>query len=320
MENTNRFDVPVCLFTYQRKDTVERIVEVLRQVRVSKLYLLSDQGKTDEVKARVQEVREFLKTSIDWDCEVIYDFAEENRGVFKNIGLGAVNILRKERYCIFIEDDNLPDPSFFPYCKELLEKYENDPKIYMICGTNYGEKTNYSDDSYYIVKALLPCGWASWSNKFEKHYDQTLEKFDDKKFRKEYIKKYHNKALAKQQLESIMNERKRYLDSGSFRSWDYHMIASLMNDDLLVISPKVNLIRNIGIDDLGTHNHKKKTNLMTERFCEIPTHTLKTPLIHPKEIQINKGYQKYCDKVILLPFWFRVKHSLALLKNKLFKK
>ena len=34
------------------------------------------------------------------------------------------------------EDDDVPSQSFFPFCKELLERYKADDRINMICGLN----------------------------------------------------------------------------------------------------------------------------------------------------------------------------------------
>ena len=34
--------------------------------------------------------------------------------------------------CIVLEDDDVPSVSFFTFCKEMLDKYEQDPRITMI--------------------------------------------------------------------------------------------------------------------------------------------------------------------------------------------
>ena len=314
---TKAFDVPVCLFTWQRWDTVSKIISVLEKIKPAKLYLFSDGGRNDKEWENVHQVRSNLKKAINWKCNVTYKFAESNIGVFKTIGLGALSVFEHEKSCIFLEDDNLPTESFFYYCKECLEKYELNENVFLICGTNYlknGFKTSYS---YMFVQALLPCGWASWSNKFCKYYDTTLEYFDKEENRKEYLKKYQSRNLAIQQLNSISAERNRFINTGEFRSWDYHLIGSIMRNDLLVISPKYNQITNIGVDELGVHNSKKfKKNRMTKRFCEVKRKELELPLVHPNSISIDYKYQKCCDRIITLPISLRFKGFIGRILKK----
>lgn len=150
MNEQNTFDIPVVLILFKRKDTVLQIVEKLRQARVNKIYLISDQGRNSEEIKRVNETRRAIEQAIDWECTVIKNYAEENRGVYGNIALGAKWVFEREKYAIFLEDDNLPELTFFPYCKELLNRYENDTRIMWICGTNYLGKYQAQDGASYM--------------------------------------------------------------------------------------------------------------------------------------------------------------------------
>lgn len=325
LDMENSFKTPVCILLFRRSETLPQIFSVLRKVKPRKVYLRSDEGRTDKEKTDVAKVRELALSLIDWDCEIVKDFAAVNRGVYKNIGLGAMEIFDKEEQCIFIEDDNLPNESFFSYCEQMLDYYKNDDKTLLVCGTNYGgDRFIKCKTDCFRVKALLPCGWASWSSKFKKYYPLLLEDVDSPQFKKTFLKKYKKKALGKQQLKSIMFERNKYLKEKSFNSWDFHLIESVMMNDLYVISPKVNLIRNIGIDTFSTHNQinfkKYKKNVMTKRFCEVPTfafnHKL-NPAIDKKE---NIKYQKFCDNMICKPLKLRIKEHLVSIRNFIFRK
>ncbi len=322
---TNQFSIPVCLFLFKRSNTLPRIFEVLRKVKPAKLYLRSDEGRNDEEKKIVKKVRETALKLIDWNCEVVRDFATENRGVYKNIGLGAISIFNFEEKCIFLEDDNLPNESFFSYCDQMLRTYKDDDKTILICGTNYGgDKFKNCQTDCFRVKALLPCGWASWSSKFIKYYPLLLEDVDRDTFKKEFLSKYRNKALARQQFKSVKFERDLYLREHRFNSWDFHLIETIMMNDLFVISPKVNFIQNIGVDSFSTHNQikfkKYKNNVMTKRFCEVPLFSIDRPLkteINKKE---NNRYQRYCDHIICKPLSLRIKEFLVVLRNFVIKK
>lgn len=308
-----QFDIPVALILFKRFEGPKRILEVIGKVQPKKIYLLADQGRNDQEKEMVRMCREEVEKSITWPCEVIKYYAEENRGVFKNIGLGAKFVFEHEEKAIFLEDDNLPALSFFSYCKELLERYENEDKILWICGTNYLEKyENENQDSYMFTQHLLPCGWASWKDKFLKYYDAYFETAT-KDSLKMLRKRYRKKALYKQQLNCINKEMNRYKEEHRFASWDYQIMYSLRHYNLYGISPKWNQIMNIGVDGLTTHgiNGQPANQVMTSRFCNIPCHNLDFPLNHPKEINIDPIYDKKIEKIILYPLKTRIHMTIT---------
>ena len=76
---------------------------------------------------------------------------------------------------IILEDDCLPDPSFFPYCAELLARYRNDPRVMMISGDNV-QAHQTSDGSYYFSQLAGTWGWATWRRAWAL-YDKDLATF-----------------------------------------------------------------------------------------------------------------------------------------------
>lgn len=306
--SNKQFDIPIALILFKRTIGPKKILSVISEVRPKKIYLLSDEGRNDKEKSMVSTCRSEIEKSITWPCEIIKYYAKENRGVFKNIALGARFVFEHEEQAIFLEDDNYPAITFFKYCQELLQKYKDNNKILWICGTNYLEKyTNREHDSYMFTQHLLPCGWASWKDKFMKYYDAYFATASTSALKK-LKKSYKNKALYKQQLQCIKNEINQFKTHNNFNSWDYQIMYSLRHYDLYGISPCYNQITNIGDDGLTTHgkNGKSANKIMTDRFCNVPSHKLEFPLHHPKEIIIDKIYEKKIDKIILYPFKTRI--------------
>ena len=302
----NKFPVPVVLFTFKRSNTVERILKVLKSVNVSKIYLFSDGGRNEEEKALVNKTREEILKMIDWDCEVIKMFKDDNQGVFNQIALGAKSVFEKEEKAIFLEDDNLPEPSFFRYAETMLNKYQDDEKVLWVCGTNYEEESKYLNTDYVFTKHMLPCGWASWSHKFNKYYLTSFAILNDKANRKKIKKAYEYKWLYRQQIRNFRCEKYREDHNRRFQSWDFHMALTLRYFDLYGIAPKYNQIRNIGIDDFSTHggNSIKKPN--TAKFCEIPTHPMPEDMKGPESVSLNKEFEKHFTKIILVPLYIRL--------------
>ena len=306
-----QFDIPVVLFIFKRDKAVE-IVKRIGQVKPQKLYIMADQGRNAEEKAQAEQCRQAVEAAIDWECEVVKNYAEENRGVYGNIGLGAIWVLQRERWAIFLEDDNLPEESFFPFCKEMLERYEDDTRILWICGTNYlGNYVPENADSYVFTRHMLPCGWASWSNKFERFYDGELKLTEDRTVMQRIGNVYCNKKVYKQYKSSWMAEKHR-LEAGQRPiSWDYQMDFTIKANNLFGICPCKNQIKNIGVDEFSIHGGTSLDMIMTQRFCGMESVPLEFPLQHPAALLTDPVFEEEIGKIILLPWQLRMRAKIS---------
>lgn len=306
-----QFDIPVVMILFKRKETSLTILNRIAQVRPRKLYLMSDEGRNDDEKKLVAECRRAIEENISWDCEVIRHYASENRGVYANIGLGAKWVFEREDKAIFLEDDNLPEVTFFEYCRELLRLYEHDTRVLWICGTNYlGQYHPKSGDSYMFTKHLLPCGWASWAEKFNRFYDGELTLAEDDTIIERVRYSYTSKSLFQQQIDAVRKEMRRKNRGERFGSWDYQMAFSIRANSMYGISPSLNQVRNIGVDSFSEHGGVSFRSVMTRRFCGMNSYPLEFPLKHPKTVLPDNVYEKKIEKVILLPLSKRILRGL----------
>ena len=312
------FDIPVVLIIFRRCDTMPRIIQRLAKVKPRKVYILADEGRNEKEIEQAHECRKTVESLINWDCEVVKNYAEENRGVYRNIGEGAKWVIEREEKAIFLEDDNLPETSFFRYADEMLEKYETAPEVLWICGTNYVTDMN-GKESYAFTQHLLPCGWASWSTKFLKYYDGELSTFRDEAHKRKFYSSYSNRWLAQWQYQSVRNEVERHERTGRFISWDYQMLWSVRSNGLYGVVPLRNQITNIGVDEFSIHGGNSKNNVMTDRFCEVPSKQLDFPLVHPNEIAINKSVEHQLADIICPPHSTVLKSLLSSKMKRLMK-
>ena len=304
---------PVALFIFKRTSTLPQIIGKIGEAKPEKLYLLADGPRNEAEKAMTDECRRVAESLITWDCEVVKRYSEQNLGVYRNIGLGAKYVFESEERAVFIEDDNLPDSSFVPYCEEMLDRYEKSGDVLWICGTNYlgHSETGYS---YMFTRHMLPCGWASWRDKYVRYYDGELSALSDKEKVKTYKSTYNSAefsspALYRQMMHNII-KTKYLIDNGICKaSWDYQMDWSVRSNKMYGISPCVNLIKNIGVDSVSEHGGTDISKTMTGRFCEIETYALHFPLVHPEKISVNPAYEKAIGKIILCPLSERLKRS-----------
>lgn len=303
-----QFNIPIALICFKRIDTTLQILERIAAVRPQKLYILSDEGRNEDERKIVAELRRRIENRVDWPCELIKNYAENNRGVFANIALGAKYVFEREECAIFLEDDNLPEVTFFEFCREMLEKYRNAEQVLWICGTNYEGKTDFAGDvSYTFTRNLLPCGWASWSKKFLSIYDFDLRGLDDQDAVKRAGKTYRRKALFRQQLFNVKGERYRMDHHMRCLSWDSQMAFSIRASECFGIVPYANQIKNIGVDENSIHGGSDASFVMTKRFCGMESYPMVFPLVHPQMIACDDAFEVRLEDTILFPLSIRIK-------------
>lgn len=316
--NTN-FDIPVALFMFKRIEKTVLIIDQIARIKPQTIYLIADGARNKSEKKAVLECREEVEKHITWECQIIKNYADHNRGVYENIAGGAKWVFEKEECAIFLEDDNFPEITFFQFCKEMLERYRNDTRIFWICGTNYLKEYEPIDSSSYVFSHhMMPCGWASWSNKFLKFYDGDLKLFDDNIVLSKIKQMYMNQSLFKQDFQNWNHERKLIKLGLKPVSWDYQMSFSIRANNLLGIVPKYNQITNIGVDNDSIHGGNSFDSIMVSRFCNLKTKKLPHPLVHPKACLIDEEFEKLTGKIICAPKILKFYHLILDLSIKLF--
>ena len=301
------FDIPVVLFIFRRKKVVD-IIRRIGEIQPKKLYIIADQGRNEEEKIEVASCRAQVEAAINWDCEVIKNYAQENRGVYENIGEGAKWVLNREKWAIFLEDDNFPEISFFQFCKEMLIQYETDTRVLWVCGTNYlGDYQPKNQASYVFTRHMLPCGCASWSHKFNRFYNGNLSFCKDETIMERVGEVYCNRKVYRQYRTRWLSEYKLIEAGKKPISWDYQMDLSIKANNLFGICPCKNQIKNIGVDEYSIHGGKNFTNIMTKRFCGMDSYPLTFPLTHPTSLLVDPVFEEKIGKIILVPMRMKIR-------------
>ena len=273
--------VPVLFLVFNRPDTTRRVFEVIRQAKPSRLYIAADgprENKPGEDQ-KVQAVRGYVLGNVDWDCEVKTLFRPKNLGCKLAVSSAIDWFFENEEEGIILEDDILPDPSFFPFCVQLLDKYRHDERVMMISGNNLHGWVETGPNSYYFSKYGLIWGWASWRRAW-KRYDVTMRLWPQR--------------CSEGFLKTLDTSERFYwrwnfehVFSGHIDTWDYQWcFASLVNKGLAVIST-VNLISNIGFGEGGTH-----TKEFDARRAAFRIESIRFPLIHPEKLIANDQADK----------------------------
>ncbi|WP_342071496.1 hypothetical protein [Yoonia algicola] len=280
---------PVLFLVFNRPDTTSLVFDAIRQARPQRLYVAADaarDGKEGEAE-RVALVREIVM-AVDWPCEVKTLFREKNLGC-KYAVSGAISwFFEQEPAGIILEDDCLPSQSFFWFCQEMLDRYQDDDEIMAVTGTNITSRIKF-DGSYFFSNYALMWGWASWARAWKK-YDLELESWpsdDDGKLLRELRPgNYAFQVTWKRLLQRTYE--------GEIDTWDYQWIYSCWRHRGLTIAPTVNLVRNLGFSDDATH-----TFGFDPIRSNLALNELNWPIVHPNERYVHADADRFIGR-----YWF----------------
>ena len=238
---------PVLFVVFNRPDTTTQVFEAIRKAKPTKLYIAADgprPHKNGEVD-RCTEVRNFA-SKVDWPCEVFTLFQKENLGCKRGVSTAITWFFENEEEGIILEDDVVPHPDFFTYCDEMLAKYRDDQRVMMITGTNYLSNKNL-DEPYFFSEHFTIWGWATWKRAWSL-YDIDMQLWDNPKVKESLSYKFNNSYIWKHFRDTFDSLKSTYIDT-----WDIQWVFTCLINSGLCITPKVNLITNIGVE--GTHSN-----------------------------------------------------------------
>jgi len=150
---------PVLFLIQRRPELTAQVLAAIRRARPEHLLVAAD-GPEDDV--RCEETRRLVLEGVDWPCTLLTHFSRERLGCRKAISQALDWGFVEHERLIVIEDDCLPEPSFFDFCTELLERYQNDERVMQICGSNLSGHAAQDGSSYYASRFATIWCWASW--------------------------------------------------------------------------------------------------------------------------------------------------------------
>lgn len=249
---------PVLLLAFSRPDTTRRVLERIKEAAPVRFYVACDaarDGRPAEAE-KVAAVRALVAELVDWPCELKTLYREQNLGCKMAVS-GALDwFFEQEEMGIILEDDCLPDPSFFGYCETLLHRFKDDERIFMISGNNFQRGKKVTEYSYYYSWLTHIWGWASWRRSWQK-VDLEMKHWPAFKAAGGVSQIYPKARYARRWEKTFA----RYLQ-GRYNTWDYPLLFASWWHRQMTVLPEVNLVSNIGFGEGGTHTASdEQTNL-----------------------------------------------------------
>ncbi len=220
----------------------------IRRAQPARLFIASDgprQGVESE-RELIEQTRESILAAIDWNCDIQTLFRTENLGCRQAVTEAITWFFSSVDSGIILEDDCLPHPTFFGFCRELLDRYRDDSRVMMISGDNFQGGRWRGDSSYYFSRYAHIWGWATWRRAWQRMDADlgTLGAFEEQG---------QWKNLFDENESTFWRNVLSMVQGGEIDTWDYVWLYSVLSNGGLCAMPNVNLVTNIGFGDSATH-------------------------------------------------------------------
>jgi hypothetical protein len=262
---------PVVFLVFNRPDLTERVFKRIAAAKPSTLLLVADGPRNENDVDACAQVRKIV-SRVDWECNVLQNFAETNLGCKQRVASGLDWVFSQVEEAIILEDDCLPSCSFFYFCQILLERYRNDQRVFMISGNNFQFGIDRTKDSYYFSRYAEIWGWATWRRAWH-YYDVTMQSwpaFKSAGCMSWVFEHPEERAYWEPYFQGCYD--------GKIDTWDYIWFYTCLRQSGLTILPRVNLVSNLGFGPNATHTFDTQS-----RFANMPAEELRE-IKHPQNL------------------------------------
>lgn len=261
---------PVVIIIFNRPDLTEKLFREVARAKPTKLLVIADGPRPDRAgEAERCAATRAIVDRVDWPCEILKNYSDTNLGCKRRVASGITWAFEQVEEAIILEDDCIPDPTFFRYCDEMLERFRTDERVMLVCGTNFLGDEVPRDSSYYFSRLPLIWGWATWRRAW-KHYDIAMGGWPALRESKEFseiLPDFMARHHYRRQLDRTF--------AGQIDTWDLQWSNTVWQRNGVAIIPTSHLIRNLGFGPEATHTH------FYDPVFDPPVVAMPFPLKHP---------------------------------------
>ena len=310
LRTSGPLDAPVLIIGFNRPDTIQQVFNQVRKVTPKHLYLAVNGVREDhpEDKEKVYAVRDIAK-QVDWDCDLHTLFREDNHGAGFGVS-GAISwAFESCEKLIILEDDCVPDESFFYFAEAMLDIYEHDSRVWSVSGRmNPVVSDMFKDQDYFFSHHGHNWGWATWKRCW-KEFDMYMSDYPAFREINAIASLFQTKGereYYRREFEKVYNDINNVVN----HTWDYQWGYTIKKNNGYIIIPRVNMVQNIGV--LGTHGNAE-TKLHRREAKRMPA-----TIRHTKFVLHDAVFERvyyYNKRKTLDPFmWQKILMRLHLYK------
>lgn len=264
---------PIALVLFNRPQHTARVFERIAAARPQQLFLIADGPRADRPDDRENCARaRAVVERIDWDCDVQRAFSDINLGCGVRPATGIQWVFEHVESSIILEDDCVPDASFFPYCEALLDRFQDDERVMTVSGRNHFTRNVDGPYSYHFTLFPNCWGWATWRRAW-RLYDFNIPLWRELRH-SEWLADVLREPQAVEYWAPLFDKA---CDAGPVLDyWDHQWSFTCWSQHGLSIAPNVNLVQNVGFGADATH-----TRSQTDYRAQAEAKSMALPLRHP---------------------------------------
>ena len=273
-------NAPVLVIGFNRPERLDVALKAVREARAPVVYIAIDGPRNADEAKLVGECRAVAE-SVDW-APVRTSFQERNLGCQRGV-IDAVSwFFTHEDRGVIVEDDSVPDQSFFPFCDELLERYADDHRVLAIAGESRVPAAVVSPEFSYRFSHMGPAGaWATWrdrwlsfvSSRIDRRPLRLLTALGHGDYAAPWLR-LHWSALSLANRTSAMD------------SWAYPFMLEGIVNHRLTATPNINLVDDQGVGDAASH-------MLDGDALAQPHGALDFPLRHPEDVALDEAAEAW---------------------------
>lgn len=261
-------DQPILVMAFNRPSHLRVLIDRLSEIRPRRVYFSVDgprEHRVDDVE-RVSECRDLID-SIDWIPEKYTVFQDRNLGCGLGVSTAISWFFTHESAGIILEDDIIPNESFFPYCATLLERYRDHPKVFAISGCNFVPREYQSrpGDPYRFSQIPHIWGWATWRDRWQHHRLDIADWRQQLPPHKLWRRSGRSISGALYWAGTFELLARKQVDT-----WDGQLVFASMVHEQWTATSNVNLVENIGFDAMATHTLEDREELPKPKPVRFP--------------------------------------------------
>ena len=278
---------PILFLIFNRPQLTRQVFAHIRDAGPARLFIAADGPRPDhpDDDNLCNEARKIID-QVDWPCEMLTLFREKNLGCRRAVSTAIDWFFSHVSEGIILEDDCIPDPSFFRYAEELLSRYRDDKRVMVVAAQHFHGNDHTPMHSYFFSRYNHIWGWASWRRAWQ-YYDRDMSQWPTLKDTDWLLAVGDGNRAFKRYWTEIFNA----VHAGKIDTWDYQWTFSCWAQNGLSILPARNLVTNVGFGKDASHTKgdgRAHANLLME--------LLEFPLSHPLTMVRDIAADEWTDR------------------------
>ncbi len=258
---------------FNRPVQLQGLLDRMKEIGVERLYISID-GPRETLPDDARNVGQCLQIASDitWAREVHVQASETNLGCGKGMRSALDWFFSHEEQGIVLEDDILPNQSFFDFCSVLLDRYGLDDRVSAISGCCLVPADHLENHTapYRFSRITHVWGWATWRRTWDQ-YEPDLSDWRSLIDAGAIWESVQGSLSAALYWGAVFES----IRLGRLDTWDAQLVLASMRSGQLTATSNVNLTENRGFGASATHTTSSQwqpppAHVAVSDFGEVP--------------------------------------------------